>query len=168
MIGVPSEGNAETRQGETSARQSTGRHHTRTPDARSPLDEFGIIWDIYGRLPLVKRFLTVFTFISPSAPVPPKKGFRRWLVAKNQWPADIEPEHSMKLHAPSLVSCPHNGFSSVGRITRYCAPSENPLCKQYPARSLNTSDLVDGADLKHALCKVDTDQFMLHVDADLT
>ena len=25
----------------------------------------------------------------PSAPVPPKKGFCRWLVAMNQWSADI-------------------------------------------------------------------------------
>ena len=36
--------------------------------------------------PPVKRFLRV---ISPSAPIPSKKGFRRWLVAMNQWSADI-------------------------------------------------------------------------------
>lgn len=38
-------------------------------------------------------------------------------------------------HTPSLVSCPHKEFSSVGRIARYDAPSENPSCEQYPARS---------------------------------
>jgi len=40
-----------------------------------------------------------------------------------------------KLHSPSLVFCPHKEFSSVGRMARYDAPSENPLCKQNPARS---------------------------------
>jgi hypothetical protein len=30
------------------------------------------------------------------------------------------------------------------------------------------SGLVDGADLEQVLCKVDTEQFMLHLDADLT
>jgi hypothetical protein len=140
-------------------RSSTG-HPGSDDDAglRHSYLKTGINRDIYGRLPLVKRFLTVFAFISPSTPAPPKKSFRRWIVAMNQWSADIEPEHFMKLHAPSLVSCPHKDFSSVGRITRYCtrsrsidkvffhwrsnrpcrfpcAPSENPLCKQYPARS---------------------------------
>jgi hypothetical protein len=40
-----------------------------------------------------------------------------------------------KLHARSLVSCPHKEFSSVGRIARYGAPSENPLRDHYPAQS---------------------------------
>ena len=50
-----------------------------------------------------------------------------------------------KLRTPSLVSCPHKEFSSVGRNHRYATPSENPSCEQYPARSSRES-------MKHAGC----------------
>ena len=39
--------------------------------------------------PPSQAVLDGFIFTGPSAPIPSKKGFRRWLVAMNQWSADI-------------------------------------------------------------------------------
>ena len=81
--------------------------------------------------PPVKRFLRVFAFISPSVPVPPKKGFRRWLVAMNQWSADIGSAIVTALSSAALMPgavCPEGEKRQAKGVVSACDTTQPSIC----------------------------------------